>query len=384
MGNIKHSLPSSEYVVVVGAGPAGLAVAYCLYQKGVNPLVLEQFSMPGASWHRHYRRRYLGTVRRLSHLPGQSFDRRLGRWISREQVVEYLVKYASALPVRIELETTVTHVDHTSDGWIVLTNRGKVLANQVVIATGLNCIPAFPELNGQSSYKRILIHASAYRDDSFYQGRHVLVIGAGNTGSEIALNLVEGGASHVALAIGNPPNFVPRTVFGIPLQFIGILTHLLPLRINDALGYMIQWLTIGSLSEYGVPQPTKGIFTQAKRNYHIPTIDAGTVEAIRHGLIEVVPAVIQLDGDDVVLSNGRRLTPDVIIMATGYKTGLHALVGHLNILDQQEIPLVRGGRASHRHPGLYFVGFDNVLSGNLRGIGIEARRVAQYIAAADR
>src|SRR5260221_11682911 len=176
MRNIKEILSSNEHIVVVGAGPAGLAVAHCLYQKGVNPLVLERASMPGASWHWHYRRRYLDTVSWLSHLPGQRFDRHLGRWISREQVFEYLVKYALALSVRIELETTVTRVDHTSDGWIVVTDRGNVLANQVVIATGLNCIPEFPKLEGQSSYKRILLHASAYRDDSSYQGRHVLVI----------------------------------------------------------------------------------------------------------------------------------------------------------------------------------------------------------------
>src|SRR6478735_7156249 len=112
-------------VIVVGGGPAGLAVAAALGRRGVPALVLERSDAVGASWRRHYERLHLHTTRRLSGLPGMPFPRRYGRWVARQDVVDYLDAYAVRHQLDVRTGVEVTAIERAAGGWSVRTADGE-------------------------------------------------------------------------------------------------------------------------------------------------------------------------------------------------------------------------------------------------------------------
>ena len=136
---------------------------------------------------------------------------------------------------------------------------------------------------------------------------------------------------------------------------------------------------VGDLSEYGLPAPEEGVFSRLKRLHVAPMIvDAEVLQAIRERRIEIVGAVEGFDETGVLLAGGERIEPDAVIAATGYRTGLEPMVGHLGVLDGHGAPRVIRGEAA---PGLRFVGYDP-RPAQLRYLGIEASRAAKAIARA--
>ena len=136
------------------------------------------------------------------------------------------------------------------------------------------------------------------------------------------------------------------------------------------------------LSSHGLPRPGGDGFAQFLRTQTVPILDHGFVDAVRAGRVTVVGAVEDLDGDSVRLVDGSTVQPDAVICATGYRTGLEPLVGHLGVLDERGLPLVHGPETLPELPGLYFVGITVQLAGLLREIGREARAVGEVVARA--
>jgi putative flavoprotein involved in K+ transport len=368
-----------ERVVVVGGGPAGLAVAAVLRSKGIDSLILDRADEIGASWKAHYDRLHLHTVRWLSNLPGVRIPRRDGKWVSRDDVVRYLKRYAEVQDLRVRLGVSVDSVRRSGPHWRVATSEGFVDASSVVIATGFSNEPIMPEWLGAEDFNGELLHSSRYRNGNTYAGRDVLVVGAGNSGAEIAVDLAESGARKVWLSVRTGPNIMRRDIAGFPTQVLGVLLARVPVPIVDRLAWVTQRLTVGDLSRYGIPRPGRGLYSRVRKDERIPILDVGLIGALKRGEVEGVPSVTAFEGADVVLADGRRLAPDAIIAATGFRRGLGGLVGHLNVLDKKGNPLFHGGATHPDTPGLYFIGFSNPLSGNLRALGIEARRIARTI-----
>ncbi|MFI6687849.1 flavin-containing monooxygenase [Streptomyces sp. NPDC050485] len=368
-------------VYVIGAGPGGLAVAAALRARGVRAVVLERSDAVGASWRRHYDRLHLHTTRRLSALPGLKMPRRFGRWVSRDDVVRYLERYAAVHELEIVTGVEVGRIerDPEGQGWVLHASGGRRLsARAVVVATGYNHTPYVPEWASVEEYTGELVHASGYRDPAPYAGRDVLVVGVGNTGAEIAVDLVEGGAARVRLAVRSAPHILRRSTAGWPSQATGILVRRLPVRLVDRAAALTERLSVPDLSAYGLPRPTSGLYTRARQGA-IPVQDVGLIDAVKSGRVEPVGAVDSFEGGKVVLADGTRISPEAVIAATGYGRGLEGLVGHLGVLDGQGRPVVRGVRAVGV-AGLYFTGFSTPLSGTLRELGIEARKVARALA----
>ncbi|WP_329384005.1 NAD(P)/FAD-dependent oxidoreductase [Streptomyces sp. NBC_01351] len=373
-------------VYVIGGGPGGLAAAAALRARGVRAVVVEKSGEVGASWRRHYDRLHLHTTRRLSALPGLAMPRRFGRWVSRDDVVRYLEKYAEFHELEIVTGVEVTRVERAADGdgFTLHATGGRVLAAAaVVVATGYNHTPALPDLPGRDAYTGELLHAADYRNAGPYAGRDVLVVGVGNTGAEIAVDLVEGGAARVRLAVRTAPHIVRRSTAGWPAQRTGILVRRLPVGLVDRLGRLVAKASVPDLSAYGLPRPETGLYSRVKEGA-IPVQDVGLIDAVRGGRVEPVAALDSFDGAEVVLADGTRISPDSVIAATGYRRALEGLVGHMDgVLDERGRPRTHGARSPEEVPGLYFTGFSNPISGMFREMARDAERIAKAVAAAE-
>jgi putative flavoprotein involved in K+ transport len=372
-------VPTRE-AIVIGAGPGGLAAAAMLNRRGVDNVVVDREDAVAGSWRRHYDRLHLHTVRWLSHLPGYRFSRRHGRWVSRDGVIRYLEGYARHHDVQLMLGTAVERVDSDGGGFVLRTSQGDLEAANVVVATGYNNRPMMPSWPGIDGFAGELVHASDYRNAQPFRGRDVLVVGAGNTGAEIAVDLVEGGAGRVRMAIRTPPHVVLRESNGMPTQATGVIMRRVPTRIGDPIAAAVGRLTVGDLTPYGIGKPPRGLYTRAVNEQQIPIIDVGLIEQLKEGRVEVVGAVEGFDGPSVLLAGDERIEPEVVIVATGWRRALEPLVGHLGVLGDDGRPTVHGAQTPPQAPGLYFTGFVNPVSGMFRELGIDAKRIAKAIA----
>ncbi|MET7546772.1 MULTISPECIES: flavin-containing monooxygenase [unclassified Streptomyces] len=369
-------------VYVVGGGPGGLAAAAALREQGVRAVVLEKTGSVGASWRGHYDRLHLHTTRRWSALPGLAMPRRFGRWVSRDHVVRYLEKYVEHHELEVVTGVEVTRIDRAADGtgWQLTATGGRVLTGRaVVVATGFNHTPRIPDWAGRDTFAGELVHACDYRNPAPYAGKDVLVVGIGNTGAEIAVDLVEGGASRVRIAVRTVPHIVRRSTAGWPAQATGILVRRLPVRLVDRAGRLMAKVAVPDLTEQGLPRPDTGLYSRVKDGA-IPVQDVGLIDAVRGGHVLPVATVESFDKDAVVLADGTRITPDAVIAATGYRRALEPLVGHLDVLDARGRPVVHGGRTPKHAPGLYFTGFTNPISGMFREMALDARKIARRLA----
>jgi putative flavoprotein involved in K+ transport len=341
--------------------------------------ILEKGDSVGARWRGHYDRLHLHTTRKLSQLPGLAIPSSYGRWVSRDDFVRYQESYVQHHELELEFGTTVERIDRVGDGWRVATSKGPIDAQYVVVGAGYNNIPYMPVWPGRDQLTCEMIHSHAFRSGAAYKGKRVLVIGAGNSGAEIATDIAEHGAE-VRWSFRTPPNIVPRAVLGIATQAMGIMLRPLSPKVVDPIVGAFARLTVGSLARFGLPRPTRGVYTAVLRDHVLPILDVGLVGAIRSGTVKPVGEVASFDKTDVVFADGQRWNPDAVIVATGFRTALEPMIGHLGVLDKDGIPLVSGAGEHANAPGMYFLGYTNAISGNMREIAQHARQLARAVA----
>lgn len=367
---------------MVGGGAAGLAAAAELKRAGVEPLVLERGSRPGESWHRRYEGLRLNSVRWMSSLPGYLMEHRYGDFPTREAWASYLARYAQRLGIEMEFGTEVKRIERSDGGWRLKPADGALFARAVVVATGMDHTPKFPEWPGRDRFGARLIHSAEFRNAEPYRDQHVLVVGAGNSATEIAVLLARGGARKVMLAVRTPPLLMPPRFAGLSITAWAIPAIPLPDRLLDSASKLVSRLAVGDLTDYGLPPSPRGISAQRREGYVAP-IDRGFSDAVRAGAIEVVAALERFEDRRVLLADAHEIEPDAVIAATGYRTGLASLVGHLGVLQDDERPRVYGGAQLPDAPGLFFVGYHYKLIPTLPHLGTEARGIAAAIARGD-
>lgn len=371
---------TKRVVAVIGAGPGGLSAAAVLKRRGYQPVVFERGSV-GEFWRGQYDRLHLHTIRWLSNLPGLRFSRSEGKWVSRDGVIAHLERYVAHFGLDVRTGVEVRRVDRAPDSWRIETSAGSFDAWAVVVATGYNRVPVEPTWPGRDQFPGDITLGARYKNAAPYRDRDVLVVGIGNTGAEIAVDLVEGGAGRVWLSYRTPPNLtlrdgpIPPPLLGIVLRFFGASAEFGDRVI--AFGQRMDGLD--DLSEYGLPPSPRGAVTQMIRDDVIPIIDVGMIPLVKQRRITPVPAVERIEGKEVVLADGSRLAPDAVIACVGYRRGLEPLVGHLGILNERGRPIVYGGEAAPNAPRLHFVGYKNNISGMFREFGYEARHIAHAL-----
>ncbi|WP_181767881.1 flavin-containing monooxygenase [Streptomyces albidus (ex Kaewkla and Franco 2022)] len=371
-------------VHIIGAGPGGLATAAALHEHGISTVVLEKSPSVAASWRAHYDRLHLHTTRRWSSLPGLPIPRSYGRWVARDDFVRYLESYTEHHGIEVATGVEVDSIERHKGEWALHANGGRRLATPVaVVATGFNHTAHMPSWPGREGYEGELLHASRYRNSKPYAGKDVLVVGVGNTGAEIAVDLAEGGATRVRLAVRTAPHIVRRSTLGWPAQANGVLCRRLPTRLVDVLAARMAKVAVPDLSKHGLPRPDTGLYTRARQGA-IPIQDVGLISAVRKRKVEPVAAVESFDGSKIQLADGTTVAPDVVIAATGFRRGLEDLVGGLGVLNDEGRPLAHGARTHPEAPGLHFIGYTNPLSGMLRELSLDAQKIARAIARATR
>ena len=370
-------MPSHE-VVVVGAGPAGLAAAAGLRRAGLDPLVLDRADSVGSAWRTRYDSFVLHTIRWLSGLPGRPIPRALGPWVSRDDFLRYLEGYAEHFDLRPRLGIELRALTRTDDGWLATTSEGELEARHLVLATGAFNDPHIPDWPGRRDFSPPLTHSSAYRSPAPYANSTVLVVGSGNSGTEVAVDLASTGDITVELAVRTPPNILLRDAWGVPTQPLGIALRPVPPVIIDPLVAVLRRLTIPDLTSSGLPAPPKP-YSQFRRTGTIPVLDHGFVTAVQEGRIRIRAGVDRLDAADVVYDDGTRSQPDAVIAATGYRTGLGPILGPLGLLDERTMPTIGSHGGTGKADNLYVVGFAILLSGYLREIVRDTRQVTAAI-----
>jgi cation diffusion facilitator CzcD-associated flavoprotein CzcO len=363
--------------IVIGAGPAGLACTVAMRELQIDCLTLDKADSLASVWRRHYDRLHLHTDRRHSGLPGLPMPRTYPRYPSRAQVVAYLEEYARHFNVEPVLNTAVSRVNHEGKLWRVVTSRKSWTAPVVIVATGWADFPHQPPFPRIKSYTGSLVHSSAYRNPLPYTGKRVLVVGFGNSGGEIALDLAEAGID-VSLSVRSPVQILPRDLLGVPILAIAIAQQWLPARLVDFLNAPVLRLAVGPMEKYGLRRAAKGPRRMIEEDGRVPLLDIGTMAKIRDGAIKIRGDIRHFTPQGVEFVNAPAERFDAIVLATGFRPDLRRLLPEVKgVLDEQGKPLVSGRPTAE--PGLYFCGLIAVPTGQFREIGIEARRLAAFV-----
>ena len=360
--------------IIVGAGPAGLACAATMRAAGLSITVIEKADKVGSVWRRHYDRLHLHTDRKHSGLPGMVMPKTYPLYPTRGQLVEYLERYAARFDIRPAFNSTVSCIRRDGMQWRVELAQGSISAPVVVIATGIADAPYRPLWPGSELYQGPVVHSSEYRNPAPYAGKRVLVVGFGNSGGEIALDLANAGVDGT-LAVRGPVQILPRDLLGFPILAWAILYQRLPARLVDLINAPILRLAIGRIEKLGLRRAAKGPRQMVEEDGRVPLIDVGTLDKIRDGSIRICGGIDRLTPDGVVLADAECKEFDAIILATGFRPDLRRLIADVEgVFDRHGMPLVTG--QTTKAPGLYFCGQITSPTGQLREIGLEARRIA--------
>ena len=382
-------------VLIIGAGTAGLSIAYELQQRGVAVQILEAAPKPGASWRGRHEQLHLNTHRRFSGLPGAPLPAQLGVYVSREDFVRHIETYAAALGpiIRYGVQAERLRRDEAG-GWIVQTAQGELRAHHIIIATGPERQPAIPEWPGREDFQGELIHSAAFRHAEDYIGKRVLLVGASNSGVDIGNHLSEVAIGPSWVSIRSGPTIVPERIFGLSAHIPFMWLRPLPIKAQDWMVALLGRVFLGDLRRYGLPRPKAGAVTRDMEDGVTFGVDRGFVRALKAGRFTVVPEIRAFHENSVELVDGSRLKPDAIICATGYRPGLEPLVGHLDLLDARGRPprhferhqssgsSIRKQREITATPdqfGLWFFGLNSSIYGYLHARKLEAPLLAARI-----
>lgn len=375
-------MPDDEArVLIIGGGAAGLSAAAALSRQGIHATVLDQNEHIGSSWAQRYQSLKLHTVRRFSGLAHYPIPKDRPRYPTKDEYAAYLKEYAQVLGLDISLCERVDAVRKLMEGadeagWEIATSHGMRHARVVVIATGQCSEPHIPSFDGIETFSGKVIHSARYTSGAEFKGQKTLVIGLGNSGAEIAADLAAQGAHSVSVSVRTPPPIVTREMLGIiPVQLLGIaLTPLGMPRVVDRIGVTLRRFSLGDWTRYGLGEAAWGPFS-ARRP---AVIDAGFVRQLKQGRIAIRPTIAGFDSPSVLYSNGSSEEIDVVVAATGFRTGLEKYLDVPGVIDDEGQPRFRSGGPTSE-PGLFFIGFDETVRGQLFEINRASKQLAVII-----
>lgn len=343
--------------VVIGGGQAGLAAGYYLARQGANFIILDDTLRTGDAWRKRWESLRLFTPSKFNSLPGAPFPKPGDYCPTKDEVADYLEGYARQFNLPVRHAVKVESLSRDGMGYHLITGDARFSAKHVIIATGAHRIPYTPVFASQLDPSIQQLHSSAYCNPGQIQGRSVLVVGAGNSGAEIAIELAKAG-KRVWLAgrdVGRLPSNGPLGNFlgGRPLWWL--INHIL--TVNTPIGRKVK----ASAGHQGAP------------------LGRATRQEVTGAGVELAPRVSGIESGKPKLENGRILPIDGVIWATGFRPDYSWI--KLPIFDEYGSPRHSRGIVPDA-PSLYFLGliFQTGLSSSLLGgVGADAAYIAGQI-----
>jgi putative flavoprotein involved in K+ transport len=335
-------------VIVVGGGQSGLAAARALREMRMPTVILEAGDRPTGSWPRYYDSLRVFSPAAYSSMPGMLFPGEPDRYPGRDEVADYLERYAAQLDVEIRTNTRVETIRQNGKRFLVLTEDGRELpASGIVAASGSFSNPHSPSFPGEGTFAGELSHVADYRNPTPYAGTRVIVVGAGDSAAQVANELAP--VATVTIATRHPVRFIPQRLDGHDVHY---------------------WFR-----ETGF-DTLPAIWLRTITGGSVVTDSVGFEQTLAAGRVDRRPMFVALDGQRVVWSDGQREPVDAIILATGYRPSLPYL-HELGALDEHGSPRHVGGISS-THVGLVYVGLEfqrSYASNTLRGVSDDASAV---------
>ncbi|URD84606.1 Flavin-binding monooxygenase-like [Musa troglodytarum] len=376
--------------IIVGAGPSGLAVAACLKEHGVPSVILERADCIASLWQkRTYDRLKLHLPKQFCQLPKFPFPEHYPEYPTKKQFVDYLESYAKHFEISPRFNQSVqsARYDETCGLWRVRTvgagaeagNRShevEYIGRWLVVATGENAEKVVPELEGLGGFGGDVIHACDYKSGEAYRGKRVLVIGCGNSGMELCLDLCDHDA-FPAMVVRDSVHVLPREVLGkSTFELAVLLMKWLPLWLVDKILLWLAWLLLGNVEKHGLRRPSTGPLELKNTQGRTPVLDLGALAKIRSGDIKVVPGIKRFSSGSVELVDGQALDIDSVILATGYRSNVPQWLQGCDFFSKDGFPKTPFPNGWKGQSGLYAVGFTRR---GLAGASSDAARTAKDI-----
>ncbi|UTW04145.1 NAD(P)/FAD-dependent oxidoreductase [Amphritea atlantica] len=374
------SQPTFHNVIIIGAGLSGLTTAHALKAKGIKATIIDAASQIAEPWRARHPQLKLNIYRKFASLPGLPMDKRHGDFVPRDAVVGHLETFARQLNLPIQFETEVQQISRQGEHWRVDTNKGSLESNHIVVATGREKIPYIPDWPERDTYSGEILHAAALGDIARYAERDILVVGAGNSGTDVLNHLSRIPTGKVWVSLRHGPTIMPTRLFGFPMHRLAKLFTLLPLPVLDAALALTQRLVYGKLSRYGLHSHPDGGGTRLNVDGISPALDDGFVAALKRGQMQIVSETMAFNTDAVQLGDGSIIKPEIIICATGYRSGLEGWFAGMGVLNRDGRPKCSAGEFDPSHPGLWFCGYKTTLTGYFDAATVAAKRIADGIA----
>ncbi|KAG6488614.1 hypothetical protein ZIOFF_049861 [Zingiber officinale] len=367
--------------IIVGAGPSGLAVAACFKNRGIESLILERAPCAASSWRlKTYDRLRLHLPKYLCELPLMPFPAALPLYPTKRQFLAYLDAYAAefGLSPRFGVAVISAERDDSAGLWRLRSDTGEEFATRwLVVATGENAEPMVPAIPGVADFRGTVLHTSAYRSGEAYRGQRVLVVGCGNSGMEVALDLCEHNAIP-SIVVRETVHMLPREMLG--RSTFGLSTWLLkwlPVWTVDRFLLTVARLMLGDTASLGLHRPKLGPLELKSLTGKTPVLDVGTLAKIKSGSIKVRPAIKRITDRGAEFVDGRIENFDVTIFATGYKSNVPRWLKESDMFSEMDglprKPFPNGWKGPN---GLYAVGFTRR---GLVGASLDAMRIAQDV-----
>jgi len=368
----------TENISIIGAGPAGLAVAGVLTNLGKDFSIYEKEKMVAPMWHRHYDRLCLHTVKEYSALPLFPIPKKFPTYLTRKNVLEYLESYKEKFNIQPKFETDIVNIQSKDDKWIIESNQEIFSSNNIVICTGINRIPNYPNWHGLNKENENIIHSRSYKNAEPFLGTKTLVVGMGNTGAEISLDLANNDVD-TNLSVRSIVNIAPRDFLGRPSQKSAKILDKLPFGMGDSIGAFLKNIIVGDLSKYGLETSKVSVVQQLKETGKTAVLDLGTVAKIKQGKIKIKKGIKSIDGTSVNFTDGTIIHYDKIILATGYKAKIEDIFPGIETqFNADGIPSNWQGFGNFK--SVYFCGFDNYKLGGILGtIYNDSQKIANNI-----
>lgn len=359
MSNSNHHFET----VVIGGGQAGLALGYYLAQYDHDFVILDAGERVGDAWRTRWDSLRLFTLAKNSRLPGMSFPAPDDHFPTKDEMADYLEAYAERFDLPIRLNTTVNTLCRNDDRYVLDTDSQPVEADRVVVATGPYHHPNIPEFAESLDPAITQLHSSSYRNSDQFPHGDVLVVGTGNSGGEIVVEIAATGRRTYLSGrdVGDIP--LPLTIFG-----------------NRAVNWIFSWLTGTVLTTDTWAGRTLKERFQGGGD---PRIRVSATD-IRGAGVEWEPRVEGVTDGTPRLDDGRVLDVDGIVWATGFRPDYSWIELPGLTLDEDGYPVHNRG-VVEGEPGLYFVGLPfqyTPVSALVRGVGRDARYIAERLLAA--